>query len=301
MLGFFCCKHSVSFMTNNLFLPFSVIFCSKIDLCCGIVILQCVTLGFVHNNLPRRAVQSYNISVCNTRNVSGIDSILGIKLVNLPTRLTFTSEIDTTGCCYSTLYRSNGDLLLGCNDGVRLFDRTTRKVSYYEFVPNYGVDSSVAEFKRNIFILQKHGDSYRMMEYMANSSHGLVLFELIQSEPSPPLFAVSEKYLTVASHYQSAILLFDFDTKRLQTVFRTDDKAKGMTFLRGDLLCVYHDRVCKYRLKGETPTTIWTCGGLASARNVCTDDDGLIYVSTSKKIIYIISPQGTYLLLKRYF
>ena len=65
-----------------------------------------------------------------------------------PAALQFVSEHPTTGLCLTADHHSlTGDILLGCNDCVKIFSRDSREV---ENLTNH-VRASVVEYKGEIF------------------------------------------------------------------------------------------------------------------------------------------------------
>jgi len=147
----------------------------------------------------------------------------------------------------------------------------------------------------NVFILHREGDISKVDMCLAGDiTKGQQLIHYDRTSDGAAVMAVSERYV-VASHPDTKqLIIYDFTTKQTETI-HPDVYPRGLHFLPdGHLLGVDEYKLIKYKLENGKLTKVWTCEDLADGYSVCTDSDGLIYVSGQNlKSIYIISSSGT--------
>ncbi|XP_067943847.1 uncharacterized protein [Watersipora subatra] len=216
-----------------------------------------------------------------------------IELVRLPTTLTFSSEHSTKGWCYSTCHRANGDIPIGCTDGVKIMDKTTMKISPYDLP--YKTANAVIEHRHGVYILHKHGTTYKVEILLPSMSSGETLFESENTTNYAAHMAVSDQYVVAYRPNDGTdgeLIIYNLCSKELK--YQPVDVHHFVTFLEnGNLLAASGQRLIKYRIVDGVAVHLWTTE-LQNINSVCSGPHGLIYGSTQNntKSIYIISPSG---------
>ena len=218
-----------------------------------------------------------------------------IDLVNTPTSLTFISEHPTDFYCYSADYREDGDLLLGCGDGLRLLRREDMQMIRYNTNAR-GVTSAI-EHHRNVFVLHKDGNTVIVEMCLPGVTQKNKLFELQRTDNTASFLAVSDKYVVAINPDNNQLVLYNFLTKQTTTLTLELAPWDVYFLLDGDLLVLSRSQyksLTRYRIENNQLTKVWTCEDLTDGHSVCTDSDGLIYVSTrnKRKILYVLSTTG---------
>ena len=221
--------------------------------------------------------------------------LFNIDVVNTPTSLTFISEHPTYAGCCSADYKEDGDLLLGCHDGVRLLRREDMQMIRYN--TNVRGVTSAVEHHRDVFILHKDGKTDAVDMCLPGVTQRNKLFELQLTGNMVSFLAVSERYVVATNPDKDQLLLYDFLTKQTTTLTPGLAPWNVHFLLDGDLLVLSSSQpqtLTRFRIENNQLTKVWTCDDLNFGFHVCTDSDSLIYVSTfnKEKTLYIISPSG---------
>ena len=99
--------------------------------------------------------------------------------------------------------------------------------------------------------------------------------------------------LAVCGSYNTGITLF--------TIILEKKSHSHHTRIWSDTLCTHPDgdiclldtknsKVCKYRVYEEKdPQLVWECNGVELGYAICCDEQGLIYVSSAGKMLYVIN------------
>lgn len=248
-------------------------------------------------------------------------SLQFLDLHPIPTYESSDSDECSVSCnsfkCYAACYRLNGDVLLGCKNGVKQFDSTTKEITDWKQTGNFHEFSVLGfvEHGESVFVLhlakQKVSPKkkcrytnlsmWEVGKYAAGSdnSRKITLFSFSDGAKATPSLAVSDKYIAVApSDASEKLILYNVDTESKKYV--SIDQLRSIYFLPdGDILCLAKETLIRYKIEedGENDgdlSAIWTCKErLQAAVGVSADTQSRIYVSTlERKIIYLISSQG---------
>ena len=216
---------------------------------------------------------------------------VGAGAIHFPTSLTRIASTDKLGeFCYSAYHRADGNILLGCGDGVKLFNKETMSVTTYDTV--FKQVTSVVEYRNNIYVLHRVGDIDKVEMCLPDMKSSYKLFEFKRDSAPAASMTVSDKYIVVCNPDNGWwLIIYDIISKEKK--YRQPDVRAHPYFLPdGQLLVIMADRIAKYRPSDEELTIIHE--GLKKVQHICTDEDGLIYVSTreNQRVLYIISPDG---------
>jgi len=214
-----------------------------------------------------------------------------VSLVTVPSSLTFISEHKTSSQCVSTCYKQNGDLLVGTDGGLYVLRRGESKVS----LCRTGFDSvtSVVEHHQNVFILHKNGNIFKVEMCLAGDiTKRKQLFQFHRTNNTAPVLAVSDKYVVVKNPDTKDLLVYDFTSQQTEKI--SSMNLFGLQFEPdSNLLGVCGSKLQKYKIDNGELVELWTCDDIIDGYSLCTDSNGLIYVTTSiLKKIYVISSQG---------
>jgi len=218
--------------------------------------------------------------------------LLNISLVTLPFSLTFISEHETSIGCYSANHRQDGDILIGTHNGIQLLSRDGNELS--EYSTSEKRVAGVIETPQNVFILHREGDISKVDMCLAGDiTKRQQLFQFDRTGFGAAVMAVSDIYVVVNPPDTKELIIYDSMTKQTETV-HPDVYPLGLHFLPdGHLLGVGECKLTKYKVENGKLTKVWTCDGVTDGYSVCTDSNGLIYLSTlTDKTICIISPIG---------
>ena len=225
-----------------------------------------------------------------------------MDVVNTPTSLTFKSEHDTYGSCYSAFYKEDGDLLLGCSGGVGHVRHRDKKITKYD-TGQWRV-SSVVEHHRNVFILHQTRHTCFVEICLPGVTQREKLFEFQSTSIDPTSLTVSEKYVVVINPETKTLLLYDFLTKQTVTLTPTVNPTDVYFLPDGDLLVLglSDDSIFRYKIENNQLTLVWTYTDISifGRGGICTDHNGLIYACSTGfgQTIVILSPEGIIYLLQ---
>ncbi|KAF6022585.1 hypothetical protein EB796_019110 [Bugula neritina] len=219
--------------------------------------------------------------------------LLKVSLVTVTSSLEFVSEHETDGQCLAANHRQDGDILIGTLKGIQLLSRDGNELSEYSTTED-GV-TGVIRALQNVFILHGVGKIDKVDICLAGDiTKRQKLVQLERTSNTGAVMAVSDRHV-VASHPDTKqLIIYDFITKQTKTV-HPDVYPFGLHFLAdGHLLGAGGDKLVKYKIENGKLTTVWTCDDVTDGSKVCSDSNGLIYVSTKHnlKTVYIISPGG---------
>jgi len=171
-----------------------------------------------------------------------------------------------------------------------------------EYSTSEKIVNGVIAKHQSVFILHREGDIDKVEMCLAvNITKRQQLLQFDRTSMYAPALAVSDRYVVVKNPDTEQLIIYDFITKQTETIY-LDVYPVGLHFLPdGHLLGVGGDKLIKYKLANGKLTTVWTCGGVTDGSKVCSDINGLIYVSTNNnlKTVYTISPVGkTFIYIK---
>ena len=220
--------------------------------------------------------------------------LFNIDVVNTPTSLTLISEHDIDSWCCSAFHREDGNLLLGCGNGVKLFRKTDMQIT--SFNTNHKFVESVVEHGKYVFILYRVGDTGIVEMCLPNITQRIKLFDFQYAGRSLSILTVSEEHVAVANFNTNELYLYNFLTKRTFTA-KNDVFLKYIHFLPdGDLLVLDcgPSHLTRYVIKNSQLTPVWVYKDLSAGNRVCADSNGLIHVYTwdGEKKLTIISTEG---------
>jgi len=207
--------------------------------------------------------------------------------VTVPSSLTFISEHNTSSSCLATCYRQNGDLLVGTSGGLDVLHRGDDMLSVCS-EDVYSV-TSVVEHHQNVFILHRaYGTCKVEMCLAGDITKGKELFQFPRTSNIIALMTVSDRYVVVSNPDTKELIIYDFTSQQTN---KNSCYLFGLQFLPdGNLLGICKGKLQKYRIENGELVELWICDDFKNGYSLCTDSDGLIYVSTkSLKKIYVVS------------
>jgi len=190
-------------------------------------------------------------------------------------------------------YRQDGDILIGTLNGIQLLSRDGNELS--EYSTSEKVVSGIIETPQNFFILHREGDISKVDMCLADDiTKRQQLFQFDRTDDVAVVMAVSDRYVMVNPPDTKQLIIYDFITNQTETI-RPDVHLLGLHFLPdGHLLGVGGGKLIKYKVENGKLIAVWTSDHVTGGYGVCTDSNGLIYVSgMNLKLLYIISPSGT--------
>ena len=256
------------------------------------------------------------------------DLLLDLDVISKPTSLTFISEQSTMSRCFSTFFREDGGLLIGCEDGVRLLKDGSLEM-LVEYGTNYNIDDYEPEHdqydiifiedeyrtatwavdhRNTLFIIRADNDKAVLEVMSPGQQEKEHLIELPGSFPSDEFFdlTVSDKYVVCAVAGDENLVLYNRWTKE-RSSYELSDSPDSIHFLPdGDLLVSkYH--LTRYKIEDGELQEIWDveleCEHMHAS--ICTDDGkGVIYVHVvpfyGYSYIHVFSSQGRLIQLDIY-
>jgi len=216
--------------------------------------------------------------------------LLGVSLVTVPSSLTFISEHKTTSPCLCACYRQNGDLLVGTSGGLNVL----RRGEHWMNPCSTDVMSvtSVVQHHQNVFILRKNGNIFKVEMCLAGDiTKRQQLFQFHRTRNGEPVMAVSDRYIVVKNSDTKDLIVYDFESQQTK---RTYCNLQSLQFLPdGCLLGVSGSELRKYKIDNRELVELWTCDDIIDGYSICTDYNGLIYVTASiLQMMFVISSQG---------
>ena len=220
------------------------------------------------------------------------------EFVNVPSSLIFQPKHHTTCWGYSSSFTENGNILVGCDDGLKLFDRNSKSLKTLALTPQSIY--SVTEHRHIVYVLQSNGvNSCKVEMYLPNLQDHQTLFKLKYCGSYVPGMDVSDNYVVV--NYPSVenppnakLTIYNLQSKQIKHISGIPEE---IPFLLPDdqLLIPGGDHLVKYSIEDGKLTAIWACEGLTNVSYVCADHEGLIYAPyTGTHSLCIISPEGNY-------
>ena len=214
--------------------------------------------------------------------------------LRLPTSRTLDTVHKMKSGCWAVHHRENGDVLLGCEDGLWILDRADMTLKKSEVTE--ATVTSVVEHRNIIYMLtvsenEKGQFIGEVMMCLSDMRESQKLFEFKVLKAA--FISVSDRYIVVYNFSESVHqqIIYDFNSKQCKTT-QIDSPYLPHFLSDGHLLTVAprEDKLTKYKIEDGEMTSKWTCEGLDNAFAACSDSNGLIYVSTSDdtKTIYII-------------
>jgi len=212
--------------------------------------------------------------------------------VTVPSSLTFISEHETYSQCLAACYKQNGDLLVGTSDGLHVFRRGGNWVN----LCSTGVYSvaSVIEHHQNVFILHTANNTDIVEMCLAGDiTKKKKLFQFPRTSNSAPVMTVSDRYVVVENPDTDQLIIYDFISQ--QTGKINSLNLLGLQFgPDSSLLGACGSKLKKYKIENGELVELWTCDDIKDGYSLCTDSDGLIYVTAKfLKKIYVVSSEGT--------
>jgi len=152
--------------------------------------------------------------------------------------------------------------------------------------------TSVVEHHQNVFILHREPDAWKVKICLAdNITKRKDLFEFDKISNDVAVMAVSDRYVVVTNPITKQMMIYDFMSEQIARDYCSLD---GLLFLPdGCLLGVCEGKLQKYGIENGQLVELWTCDEIEDGYSLCTDFNGLIYMSTGLlKKICIVSSQG---------
>ena len=215
---------------------------------------------------------------------------MALSLHLVPQSLELESSYQTGGECYCAFFNKNGNLLIGCHDGVRLY-----KENYHKATLRANHVTSIASVNDGTtFLYIPHSDDDRTVKKtFANllNTQGTVFG---YSFPGDNCGHVTASSKFIVAHNSDSLVLFN-----LATMTRTIEKMNFQTVMLRfesdkNLLITSPKKLYKYNLDSDgNLSLIWICNDMVGASGIAFSKHGFIIVqSTEEKAMYIVSPQG---------
>lgn len=223
-------------------------------------------------------------------------SMGSMNLVPLAVELILSQQ--TGGICYSTWFREDGRLLVGCHDGLREYSqygdghKQLFRKPHVTSVSKWHSDSPQGV---NLCMMAYGGDTPTV--YGLHKLHNIPtsLFSYPDSTNEARYVATSKKY-AVATAEKSRIIIYDTN-KKTQGSVKLQTDAHKLSFLSDEYLIAtnsFSHTIKMYYIEHINKLNlVWKCTGLQGVDGVCTTESGLIVcTSWTKPVIYIVSAQG---------
>lgn len=212
----------------------------------------------------------------------------------IPSFLHYLRSYNVGSCCYSASYKQNGDILIGTQGGLKIFDKDIASVHSYD-TPHRTVNSVVANLTNN-FILHRQGNVCKVDITLADRVDMYhQLFEFDSNSTVAAHITVSEKVIAVKHPDTNKLLTYNIARKSTTAIQPEMDMLKiHLTSDEHILSTIRTSRnLIKYSLEGDHLRPVWSCAGVLG-NEICTDNAGLIYVRTDsgRNSMYVISPDG---------
>ena len=189
----------------------------------------------------------------------------------------------------SACHRRDGNILLGCADGVKLYNKSNMSVTTVN--TNFRNVTSVVQYRNNIYVLHRRDDICKVEMCLPDMKSSYTLFDFKRTSINAATMTVSDKYIVVCNPGEDfQLIIYDIISKE-KSYRRPSASGHPYALPDGHLLVVTTSRVAKYKPLDKESTVIR--GGLKDVHRTSTDEDGLIYVATfNQQVLYIISPDG---------
>ena len=215
-----------------------------------------------------------------------------------PTSLSLSSEYSAeNNGVISATHRSDGNILVGCTDGARLFHRSTKNLTKCD-LPNEKVFAAIEKGQVVYLLTKEEGTTHKVVMCLPNFEHAQPLFRFENSNRYVPSMTASDKHIVVFSFGEITrkLIIYDIITKKTKTT-EVELHHQPHLLADGHLLAAGGHRITKYKIEGTELIAVWTCERLKDVFRIATDSNGLIYAITreGQKVIYVISPNGNFL------
>jgi len=211
--------------------------------------------------------------------------------VTVPSSLTFISEHETTSQYpLATCFRHNGDLLVGTSNGLYVLRRGGNRLNPCS--TNVKTVTSVVEHHQNVIILYREGNISKVdMCLDGDITKKKEIFQFDRTGNFAAVMAVSDRYVVVRNPDTKELVIYDYASQQTN---KNSCYLLGLQFLPdGCLLGVVGGKLQKYKIENGQLVELWTCYDLKGGYSLCTDSNGLIYVTArSRKKMYVVSSQG---------
>jgi len=204
--------------------------------------------------------------------------------------LRFLSETDTPNECYSVNYAQNGDLAVACdfkfyiyNDDLEECDSVRAKYP-----------TCAVPFGEEVFYIDEwNGGRVKAWNRSRNTFKTLFRFSVSDSETS--MLSVNKQYIVLTLPDEESLTIYDRYTCCVET-HGLDFEPKDVHLHSNNQLVVVSEvenEVINYEVYDfNNLIELWSYN-FTGACNVCTDDNGYIFVGSSKKkVIHVLSPSG---------
>ena len=216
-------------------------------------------------------------------------------LIKIPNSLILVSTHNVASGCYSACHRDDGNILLGCKDGVKILNPITMEIIRCDL--SYKKVYAVVEHSHSVYLLHQEDNDCRVELCFSNLQVRQTLFDFRFSGNCTPEMAVSDRHVVIYNAHGSTskkkLLIYSFCYRQTKTI-QVATAHSPCLLPDGHLLAAANYQLVKYNIEDSKLTTIWTCEGLKNISRVCTDAHGFIFACAyaSVKTIYIISPAG---------
>jgi len=212
-------------------------------------------------------------------------------MVTVPSFLTFISEHVTNSQCMAACYIQNGDLLVGTSNGLYVLRRGGNWLSLCS--TDVKSVTSLVEHHQNVFILHRMNNTDIVEMCLADDiTKRKELFQLSRRRNIAAIMTVSDRYVMATDLDANQLIIHDFTSQRTEKISLMN--LLSLQFLPdGCLLGVFESKLKKYKIENGELVKLWTCDDIEDGYSLCTDSNGLIYVTArSLKKMYVASSQG---------
>ena len=205
--------------------------------------------------------------------------------------------------CYSVCYKPDGELVVGRDFTVRLYNREHEVVrDVRSKFPTSVVAANGKIYFTNSWDFDRVVIQTEQLDDPNNELHaGKTLYEFRSSYTFNQM-DVNEKWSALVDGHTNEVKLYNMHSKEKLTK-HVDDTPNYVNFHRdGDLLLTFTSagKLVKYSVSDEGALTeVWTCS-LENPCGVCTDEMGLIFVRSAGEsyfyaktgVIFVVTKEG---------
>lgn len=237
----------------------------------------------------------------NTRFVTGIHREIELRLVTssvtLPRSLIHVKDykIPLGSICRALKLMDNNKLLVGCSSYLGEYNLVAKKVTR-SLHNSHNILSVDLNAEMSEIYFSQTSSVWSAAPNLDTKS------KLIPDTDVYGTLCVAGKYILRCSNNDNRIMIFNTEIKEKQD-YSLAEHAGGQIHSicsapDDSILTLDGNKgiVCCYKLQENAPPILrWKCAGITGGYAICTDDQGLVYVSTHKKLYVILKGKGKWI------
>ena len=204
---------------------------------------------------------------------------MALSLYIVPQSLELDSSYETGGECYCAFFNKNGNLLIGCHDGVRLYTDNYHKAD--KTLRANHVTSIASVNDEPSYLFMAHRDEERKIE--KTSSNLSIREEVFKyGFPGRDCAHLTSSSKFIVTHNSDSVVAFSLATKRL-TIEELDFHVAALRFDSDEnLLVTSFDKLHKYSIGDDgNLSLIWICDNIVGASGIAFSKHGYIVFHSS--------------------